>query len=116
MSKRPPPAPPCPSADLHTWHPRGYVDHAAWAEEMLLTHHQERCPACDLLTIWVPTPGAPTDLPPFGRRFDHKQCGCCQVQPGCECWDHRPLPDSWWAHHLAVARKRRDDRKKETAP
>lgn len=113
--KHRPAAPPCPRADLHTPHPHGYVAEAVWAEEMLLTHHQERCPGCNLWAIWVPTDGAPT-LPPIDYRLDHKECPACKCggAPGCECWHHRPLPLSWWVHHLAAARKRRDERPKRS--
>jgi rRNA maturation protein Nop10 len=38
----------------HTPHPDGYLQHAAWAEEKLKTHRQERCPVCGLWAIWVP--------------------------------------------------------------
>ncbi len=38
----------------HTPHPQGYLQHAAWADEMLKTHRQQRCPICGLWAIWVP--------------------------------------------------------------
>lgn len=38
----------------HTPHPEGYIQHAAWAERMLKTHKQSRCPTCGLWAIWTP--------------------------------------------------------------
>ena len=32
--------------------PRGYVAWDEWAEKMSKTHHQERCPGCNRLTLW----------------------------------------------------------------
>jgi hypothetical protein len=89
MPKRPAPPAPCPNADQHTDQPRAYVAASLWAEEMLRTHHQLRCPGCDLWAIWVPTPGAP-DLPPVAYRMEHKSCMCCDGDPGCDCrWHDR---------------------------
>ncbi len=48
------PREPCPNAASHTPHPPGYVAHAEWAERMLRTHEQQRCPNCQLWAIWVP--------------------------------------------------------------
>jgi hypothetical protein len=45
---------PCPNVDLHTPSPAGYVAAGVWAEEMLLTHTQEKCPGCGLWVVWVP--------------------------------------------------------------
>jgi len=43
----------CPRNDDHTPHPRGYGDHAEWAEAMMVTHDQQECPGCGRLAIWV---------------------------------------------------------------
>ncbi|MFD4596779.1 hypothetical protein ACFWPQ_01975 [Streptomyces sp. NPDC058464] len=81
----------CPNAAQHTPHPRRQFAHAAWAEEMIRTHRQQRCTGCGLFEIWMPRPDAP-DLPPVAYRVDHKQCGCCDGdQPGCTCRYHRHL-------------------------
>ncbi len=45
---------PCPNAANHTPHPSGYVAHGEWAERMLKTHKQERCPGCGLWATRVP--------------------------------------------------------------
>jgi hypothetical protein len=44
----------CPNAAEHTPAPSGYVSWHEWAKRMGKTHHQQRCPGCDLLKIWVP--------------------------------------------------------------
>lgn len=38
----------------HTPHPAGYIQHAAWAEEMQKTHRQARCAWCGLWAVWIP--------------------------------------------------------------
>jgi len=82
--------PPCPTPEKHTPHPKRQFAHAAWAEEMLRTHKQTRCPGCNLWAIWVRLPEAP-DLPPVEYRIDHKECGCCNGEtPGCRCRVHEP--------------------------
>lgn len=85
------PAPPCPNADQHTPHPRRQFAHEAWAQQMLRTHEQQRCPGCRLWAIWVPRPDAP-DLPPIEYRIDHDACGCCDGDTDCDCEWHRRLP------------------------
>lgn len=40
----------------HTPQPRGYLARSEWAESMLKTHKQERCPHCGLWAIWTPKP------------------------------------------------------------
>lgn len=37
----------------HTPAPEGYVARAEWAERMMLTHRQRRCPGCGLYQVWV---------------------------------------------------------------
>lgn len=81
---------PCPNSDQHTPHPRRQFAHAAWAEQMLRTHHQVRCPGCRLWAIWVPNPDAP-NLPPVEYRIDHVACGCCAGEAGCDCEYHQHL-------------------------
>lgn len=44
----------CPRRADHEPVPRGYLQHAEWAEEKLRTHRCERCPGCGLWKIWVP--------------------------------------------------------------
>jgi len=44
----------CPDKANHTPHPRGYQAHACWAEGMVKSHYQKRCPTCGFLTQWVP--------------------------------------------------------------
>lgn len=34
--------------------PQGYLEWHEWAERMSRTHHQERCPGCQLYTVWRP--------------------------------------------------------------
>lgn len=48
----------CPQSALHTPHPTSYLAHAAWADEMLKTHRQKRCPGCGLWAIWEPKPAS----------------------------------------------------------
>lgn len=43
----------CPNIENHTVHPIGYVAHAEWAEEMMKTHKQIKCPDCGLYAIWI---------------------------------------------------------------
>ena len=38
--------------------PGGYVAWFAWAEKKSQTHHQERCPNCQRLSIWRRDPGS----------------------------------------------------------
>ncbi|MFF3928209.1 hypothetical protein [Streptomyces hirsutus] len=76
--------PPCPSAVQHTPHPVRQFAHEAWAQQMLRTHKQTRCPGCGLWKIWVERPDAP-DLPPIEYRIDHAHCGCCDGDPACAC-------------------------------
>lgn len=44
----------CPNKENHTKHPDGYLEYANWAEEMMKTHYQVKCPGCDLYEIWLP--------------------------------------------------------------
>jgi hypothetical protein len=44
----------CPYASSHTPGPAGYVAASEWAERMLTTHSQHRCPGCGLYQIWLP--------------------------------------------------------------
>jgi hypothetical protein len=81
-------APPCPKAEEHTPHPERQFAHERWAEQMLRTHTQTRCPGCGLWTIWVRRPNAP-DLPPIEYRLDHDDCGCCDGDPQCDCEYHQ---------------------------
>jgi len=37
----------------HTKCPTGYLQWHAWAECMMKTHTQKRCPNCGLWAIWV---------------------------------------------------------------
>lgn len=37
--------------------PDGYVAFSEWADKMMRTHHQERCPGCQRFTVWKPGPG-----------------------------------------------------------
>lgn len=85
--------PPCPQAAAHTPHPARQFAHAAWAEQMLRTHHQVRCPGCKLWAIWEPNPDAP-DLPPIRYRIDHVACGCCDGDGGCDCEYHQHLKET----------------------
>lgn len=48
------PNPGCPESARHTPTPEGYVAASVWAEEMLATHTQEKCPGCGLWAVWVP--------------------------------------------------------------
>lgn len=48
MKKKPTPNPLC----EHTPHPKGYMEHYAWAQEMLKTHVQLQCPCCGLYAVW----------------------------------------------------------------
>lgn len=48
------PFPDCPDAALHTPEPTGYLAVMEWADEMMETHDQARCPGCGRLVIWVP--------------------------------------------------------------
>lgn len=57
----------CPNAAEHTEHPRGYLEHGEWAEEMLKTHRQVKCKGCNLWEIWVPKLHGPDD--PFDGSF-----------------------------------------------
>jgi hypothetical protein len=43
----------CPDVKKHTLHPKNYLGHAAWADEMLKTHDQTQCPTCGFWAIWV---------------------------------------------------------------
>lgn len=45
----------CPSADLHTPAPTGYVAWHEWAEAMSRTHRQRLCSECRGRVIWEPT-------------------------------------------------------------
>jgi hypothetical protein len=45
---------PCPDADQHTEALTGYHEWDAWAEEMVKTHRQVRCPGCNRWLIWEP--------------------------------------------------------------
>lgn len=83
--------PPCSNVDQHTPHPERQFAHEAWAEQMLRTHKQKRCPSCGLWAIWVRRPDAP-DLPPVEYRLDHASCGCCEGDPDCGCRHHGPRP------------------------
>lgn len=47
----------CEQEHLHTPCPHGYIAWHAWAEQMAMTHVQERCPSCGLLAIWVLSDG-----------------------------------------------------------
>lgn len=50
--------------ERHTPAPTGYAAWHDWAGRMSRTHHQTRCPDCQLYAIWVPkVPGA-EPLPP----------------------------------------------------
>lgn len=40
--------------DVHTPHPKGYVQHMGWMEDMMKTHTQKKCKKCGLWKIWVP--------------------------------------------------------------
>ena len=44
----------CPQRDGHTPCPTGYVAWHEWAEEMMKTHRQRKCPGCGLYAIWEP--------------------------------------------------------------
>ena len=44
----------CPTSNLHTPAPAGYVERAEWHEEMAKTHTQKRCPGCKLWKVWEP--------------------------------------------------------------
>jgi hypothetical protein len=45
----------CPQAELHfPGVTEGYIARQAWAEQMMKTHRQRRCPGCGLYKIWVP--------------------------------------------------------------
>ncbi len=44
----------CRRNDLHTPMPRGFLEQTTWAERMLQTHVQQRCPGCGLWKVWVP--------------------------------------------------------------
>lgn len=48
------PDPDCPNADRHTPQPSGYLALSEWADDMLKTHNQEKCPGCGRLWIWTP--------------------------------------------------------------
>lgn len=48
------PDPDCPNAAQHTPQPSGYVALSEWADDMLKTHDQEKCPACGRPLIWRP--------------------------------------------------------------
>jgi hypothetical protein len=37
----------------HTKSPDGYLQHAQWAEDMLKTHKQIKCPNCGLWAVWI---------------------------------------------------------------
>jgi hypothetical protein len=80
-------APPCTNEAQHTPHPVRQFAHEAWAEQMLRSHKQMRCPDCRLWAIWVPLPDAPF-LPPIEYRIDHADCGCCNGVPQCACNFH----------------------------
>lgn len=41
--------------------PTGYVEAGEWAEYMLQTHDQRKCPGCGLWTIWEPKVEVPHD-------------------------------------------------------
>lgn len=43
----------CPRIELHTSCPEGYIQWHAWAERMMKTHKQKRCPECGFWSIWV---------------------------------------------------------------
>jgi len=48
------PFPECEAVHLHTPdQPIGYNAWHGWAERMMQTHRQERCPVCGLYQIWV---------------------------------------------------------------
>jgi hypothetical protein len=44
----------CPDADTHTPTPPGYLDGFDWADRMLKTHDQTKCPTCGFWVIWKP--------------------------------------------------------------
>lgn len=44
----------CPQAANHTPAPTDYHAWHAWADTMVHTHDQERCPGCGLWLIWTP--------------------------------------------------------------
>lgn len=77
----------CPRRDLHTPEPEQW-GRQIWAEQMLRTHNQTRCPGCQLYLVWQPRRGAPK-LPPIGYRLDHNTCGCCDGDDTrCRCTFH----------------------------
>ena len=39
----------------HTPCPDGYVERSEWADEMIKTHRQVKCPVCGRLAIWKPS-------------------------------------------------------------
>lgn len=46
----------CPNLAQHQKTPTGYIGWHAWAEEMSVSHVQEKCPGCDLWAIWTAKP------------------------------------------------------------
>lgn len=44
----------CPDAATHADQPSGYAAASNWADEMMKTHVQRRCPTCGFWTIWEP--------------------------------------------------------------
>ena len=53
----------CPDQAKHTPHPTGYISHAAWAGQMLLTHRPRECPGCGACAIWEPKDPAVLSAP-----------------------------------------------------
>jgi hypothetical protein len=42
----------CPDSARHTPCPEGYLQWHEWAEKMLRTHVQVKCPTCGMYAIW----------------------------------------------------------------
>ncbi len=66
-------SPPCPDAAQHAPHPKKYIAHGEWADQMLLTHTQRECPGCGRWEVWVPI--APANL--YAPAVADKDCTSC---------------------------------------
>lgn len=93
---------PCPTQELHQWHPRSYIAHSAWADDTLLIADQRRCPGCKGWVIWTPKR---SDLRPWGADWTSPTCigslaggGACTKDAICErlIQEEAIIPAVWW--------------------
>jgi hypothetical protein len=64
----------CRFQHLHTPCPQGYFAQYVWAKEMMKTHEQVMCNACERYVIWVPKKiKGPDGKPLVARKNGHQQ-------------------------------------------